>query len=89
MQARVEQLERELALWKSWLAAPEGESAELGQAVSAAAETRREWEALATLKNWDARPEVAQAMPERGGFFRQLFFGNFGAKRQPPDEPRK
>ena len=86
---RIEQLERELAQWKKWLAAPGDESGELAQAVSAAAETRREWEARAALKNWDARPEVAQAMPERGGFFRQLFFGNFGAKRQPPDEPRK
>jgi prephenate dehydrogenase len=87
---RLDQFERELAAWKAWLAADDeaGDEASghpLQAAITDSRSERERWEEQAQLHDWVVgEPVVDSAAQPSGGLLRQMFFGSWGAKKDPP-----
>lgn len=95
---RLEQFERELAAWKAWLAAEEGaaegeagdEAADhpLQAAITDSRVERDRWAEQAQLQDWSVgEPVVDAGSQPSGGLLRQMFFGSWGAKKDPSQGP--
>ncbi|MBK8049468.1 MAG: prephenate dehydrogenase/arogenate dehydrogenase family protein [Anaerolineales bacterium] len=85
MLVRLDQFQRELAAWRTWLeSAGAAESSDpLQTALADTAHERNAWEAQAQRKDWDPTP-VADTSTSSHGIIRQLFLGNLGQKKTPP-----
>jgi prephenate dehydrogenase len=95
---RLEQFERELAAWKAWLAAEStaddetadnaaGDAADhpLQAAIADSRAERERWEEQAQLHDWAVgEPVIDAGAQPSGGLLRQMFFGSWGAKKEPP-----
>ena len=94
---RLDQFERELAAWKTWLATEgeEKDGAEKGagnhplQAAIADSRAERErWQGEAQLHDWSVgEPIVDAGAQQSGGLLRQMFFGSWGAKKDQTQGP--
>ena len=86
---RLEQFERELAAWKAWLAAETETGDEAGthplQAAIADSRAERErWAEQAQVHEWAVgEPVIDAGAQPAGGLLRQMFFGSWGAKKDP------
>lgn len=83
---RLEQFERELAAWKAWLTAEEDETGEqpLQAAITDSRAERDRWADQAQLQDWSVgEPVVDAGAQPSGGLLRQMFFGSWGAKKDP------
>jgi prephenate dehydrogenase len=91
---RLEQFERELAAWKAWLAADgeaDGETGDetaghpLQAAIAHSRAERERWVEQAQLHDWGVgEPAIDAGAQPSGGLLRQMFFGSWGAKKEPP-----
>jgi hypothetical protein len=90
---KIEQFERELAAWKKWLMADSAAGTDevndhpLQAAIAVSHEERARWEAQAQLQDWTEAPPGDAAVPQSGGLLRQMFFGGWGAKKDPAQGP--
>lgn len=98
---RIAQFERELAAWKGWLAADDeaydkaddkADDVAADHPLQAAiADTRAErdrWAEQAQLHDWSVgEPGVDAGTQPSGGLLRQMFFGGWGAKKDPAQGP--
>ena len=88
---RLEQFERELAAWKAWLAAENetenGDEAGTHPLQAAIADSRAErerWTEQAQVHDWAVgEPVIDAGAQPSGGLLRQMFFGSWGAKKDP------
>ncbi|MEZ4735750.1 MAG: prephenate dehydrogenase [Caldilineaceae bacterium] len=80
---RIDQLQQELSVWRELLereAAPD-ETAPLLTTLEQVVEQRQQWEAQAFLKRWEDPATTPNQTAEARGMFRQMLFGNMGARR--------
>jgi len=95
---RLEQFERELAAWKTWLTADgqadgeadggagdETDGHPLQAAIEDSRAERERWVEQAQLHDWGVgEPAIDAGAQPSGGLLRQMFFGSWGAKKEPP-----
>ena len=74
---RIDQLQRELAEWKTMLEAEpaDGEDNPLLTQLREAVNEREHWAAQAELKQWDGAAPALEDVDGQPGFMRQLFLG--------------
>ncbi len=74
---RIDQLQRELAEWKTLLEADvtDGEDNPLLTQLQEAVNERQHWAAQAELKHWDGAAPALEDVDGQPGFMRQLFLG--------------
>lgn len=80
---RIRQLQQELGDWHDLLAGDDiaDKTSPLLGALEKAVEARLTWEGQAILKSWEDKPAASSQGVEAGGFFRQMFLGNLGGRR--------
>ncbi len=86
---RIAQFERELTAWKAWLAVDD-ETADhpLQAAIVDTRAERERWAEQAQLHDWSVgEPGAEAAAQPSGGLLRQMFFGSWGAKKDPAQGP--
>ena len=88
---RLDQLQRELAVWRDLLNVeepPEDEEHPLLAALDETIDARLEWEAQVKLKQWTDPSEAPEA-ESSGGLMRQMFFGNMFGRKAPKARDEK